>query len=72
MVDVRGVLVRPPNLCCGGTVTVMGAVTAGADRGMGSDTEMTTLVGADEKGLDTLGAGAVMGGSWIGAGVGIC
>jgi len=57
------VLVRPPNLCCGGTVTVMGAVRGGAVRGMGSDTEITTLVGAAEKGLEMLGV--VMGGNWM-------
>ena len=61
MVEVRGVLVRPPSLCWGGTVTVMGAVTAGAVRGIGSDTEITTLVGAEGTGLDTVGA--VIGGS---------
>ena len=40
-----GELERPPRRCCGGTVTVIGAVMTGAEAGMGSDTEMTTLVG---------------------------
>jgi len=61
MAEVRGVLVRPPSLCWGGTVTVMGAVTAGAVRGIGSDTEITTLVGAEGTGLETVGA--VIGGN---------
>jgi len=63
MVEVRGVLVRPPSLCCGGTVTVMGAVRGGAVSGMGSETEITTLVGAEENGLEMVGV--VMGGNWM-------
>ena len=41
-----GELDNPPSRCCGGTVTVMGAVTTGAEAGMGSDTEITMLLGA--------------------------
>ena len=62
MEEVRGVLVKPPSLCCGGTVTVIGVVMGGAVRGMGSDTEITTLVGAEGSGLMTAG---VMAGSCI-------
>ena len=63
MEEVRGVLVSPPSLCWGGTVTVMGAVIGGAVRGIGSDTEMTTLVGAEEEeGLEV--AEGILG-NWI-------
>ena len=40
-----GELEMPPRRCCGGTVTVIGAVMTGAAEGIGSDTEMTMLLG---------------------------
>ena len=46
VVTALGSLDSPPRRCWGGTVTVIGAVMTGAVRGMGSDTEMTTLLGA--------------------------
>jgi len=54
MADVRGVLVKPPSLCCGGTVTVIGAVNGGAVSGIGSDTEITTFVGAEVRDLEVV------------------
>ena len=45
LLTALGEFERPPRRCWGGTVTVIGAVMTVAVWGMGSDTEITTLLG---------------------------